>query len=180
MEKLNKKNPEGYMDTTPYYALSNAEKEMFFRGDIFKRYDKNKNEEKYYLIVSANERSGDMIQTVLPLFETKDDKYDDTIEIKTTSGIRYANPKCIQYVNSGLLKEFVRNITMNEMEEIEKGIIDSLGLSIEPQESVVEKVVEKVVEVPVASNVELEKRLVEAQTEARIYKELYMNSMRMS
>lgn len=129
MDKELMKNGSGYVDPTAGKALTNVSKddlENYCRGEIFEYYTAN-GVTKNALVVSANSRSKDTLMSVVLLDETEKGGYSVPIVCGTKM---YANCNTLSYGQRHRFGSFIKRATDEEMEEIDKAIIDTLDLEL--------------------------------------------------
>lgn len=177
------RNGSGYVDYTAYKAILNIERDKkmeFNRGEIFE-YETFKNENRKALIVSADSRKNNEIQSVILLID--EPKTDKAIPV-VCEGMMYAECDLISFVRSDRLINFIRVAREEEMAKVDAGIAQALGIEQEKTEIVIEKrsepvefTIEKnkpVIFDPKPASVEVfSEELIKAQTEAETYKNLY-------
>ena len=166
----------GYVDFTAYQAMKNIEKGQnnmkCKHGDIFE-YKLSTGEMKLAVIVSPDWRSDDRYVNVICM--TDELKGDISVPVSTVHGLMYADCKMVSFADTRRLDSFVQSVKEAEMQKIDEGIAECLG--IEPQvieKEVVKEVIkevpkEVVKEVATTDRVELAK----AKAEADVYKSLY-------
>lgn len=153
-------------DPTACKAIMEAEKMKYMRGEIYEAESKAGGN-MYVLVVSADFRGGDEMLSIIKLLT--DQKGPDDVAI-SCHGIRYASPRAVQYIFRPSILNFVRMATEEEMNAVNVQIARYLGLDM-PKEIVKEKAIEKPAEV--AEDHGVREELIEAKTEAKIYKDLY-------
>ena len=162
-------NGSGIKDPTAYKAIMVVEDMSFMRGEIY-RVETKRGEEKFALIVSADFRKDDKVVSVI--FLSDECKNNDDVIINCF-GLKYAPPSGVQYLFSDTIGEFVKRATSLEMDDVDRKISRYLGLPFERE--CVKEVANKAPaasEFPDSSHPIIPKELIEARTEARIYKDL--------
>jgi hypothetical protein len=157
-------NGSGYIDPTAYEAMKNYDKEqreMKFRRGYIYEYEVKPGDIRPALVVSADFRAGDDILNVIVL--SKDRKTERDVIV---GGRYYADPACVSFAWASRIGECIVGATAIEMWNIGQEIMRYLGL--EREECVVE-----VASDPTAVTRDFSAELIEAKTEARIYRELY-------
>lgn len=173
------RNHEGYVDLTAYMAIKNCMKgnnkkmDACYRGDLFEYEMLDRDETKIAVVVSADYRANDEFLNVIVL--TNKPLGSVNCQITTPYGIMYADCGMTSFAKHERLGKYLKTISDSELTELSECLVKTLGLSdyMQVSEDVKEKVVEKIVEVP--SNDSDSSELIKAQTEAKIYKDLYEN-----
>lgn len=158
------RNGSGYIDPTAYAAMKNIEKEqkeMYKRGQIYE-YEVKPDEWRAALVVSADFRAKDALLNIIVLDN----------ECNGANCVVYGN----YFVNCGKVSfgwstkmgKYIGTLDSSYMDEIDAEIMHCLGLERAEKTQTVSTP-------PDPLNFDVE--LVEAKTEARIYRELYERLM---
>ena len=182
-----KKNGSGYADPTAYKAIRAVEKGEgkmveFYKGDIVEIELKN-GSLKEAIVLQVHEKYSNILAI------TDDARMPYKI---TCRGEKYVDPGMVQYVFHDRVVNFVRSMTDSEYEAIMDAVIDALGhvpkqLTEESTATEPEQVNEQEPkqqpqpsvrfvrdgDVMVTETEYLKKKLVQAQVERNVYKELY-------
>ena len=126
-----KRNGSGYYDPTAYEALKNYQKEVermsIKRGEIYVIELPN-GKTVNGLIVSSDERNEGDWMSVICL--SKEPKGINPVAIKC-GVMQYADCDRISFIGSRNIFDFIRVATDAEMQEIDRALIDSLGLTVD-------------------------------------------------
>lgn len=173
---VSKRNAEGYHDPTAYEALKSCEKkkesQKMKKGEIWE-IQQNNGTYKDVIVLSTG---GDVAQ-VIQLSERGND-FSLTVNCQ---GIKYTDPRKIQYAFSDVFTTFIRALRDDEYKNIMGAVAEVLGLSTvqlpEADESQEEQeewhpITEPVIGMPLPFDGDTEE-LIKAQTERDIYKGLY-------
>lgn len=166
------RNGSGYADPTAYKALSNIERDGkmdFNRGEIFEYEEVNKGKYRKALILSADFRANDRIQSIILLNE--EPKGDHPVPI-VCEGMMYADCSMVSFARNDRLGRFCRKATQEEMDRIDEGVAKCLGIEETVQTHKYYYPGEPVPQEPIHDNAE---ELVTAKAEAKVYKDLYEN-----
>ena len=147
----------------------------FFHGDLFQYEMANKDKElKTALIVSGDSRGRDDVLSIIIL--TNEPKSNISVPITTNQGIMYADCGMISFALAYRFGVFLQSVKQKEMEKVDEGILNALGLENRVIEKEVVKEVEVVKEIPVeTTSANTSKELIQAKAEANVYKNLYEN-----
>jgi hypothetical protein len=137
------------------------QREMKFRRGYIYDYEVKPGDIRPAIVVSADFRAGDDILNVIVL--SKDRKTERDVIV---GGRYYADPACVSFAWASRIGECIVGATAIEMWNIGQEIMRYLGL--EREECVVE-----VASDPTAVTRDFSAELIEAKTEARIYREMY-------
>lgn len=171
MDKELSRNGSGYYDPTAYIAMNKYQKEErnaameILRGDLFS-YEMN-NEDRVALVVSADFRKTDRYVNVILL--TEEPKGIISHSVTTNSGVMYADCGMVSFAQNTRLGDYLKTISEKEMQAIDGGIMQCLGLDYLQKEVVVEKPIEVVK----GGAKGCEAELAQAKAEANVYKGLY-------
>lgn len=158
---MGKKNSEGYMDLTPYFAIRNAEGERMDRkGQVW--WVKTGTGKKKAVVFNDQ---GDVCNVCLLYANPQDD---ESVRVRN----EWASPRIPSYVLDYNFMEVICKATEQEMIALTNAIQDCL------QFPVVEKVVEKVVEVEKERTTdEKDIEIAKVTAERDIYKDLFEKVM---
>lgn len=134
---------------------------MKFRRGYIYEYEAKPCDTRTAIVVSADFRAGDDILNVIVL--SKDRKTERDVIV---GGCYYADPACVSFAWAYRLSDCIVGASLDEMEELDEEILRHLGL--EREECVVDAAA-----TPTAEPRDFSAELIEAKTEARIYRELY-------
>ena len=127
-EKITPKNAEGYSDPTAYKALKSIEREEkmeFKRGEIYEYELTNGQGTKYAVVVAADERSADRYISVVMLNEKSYGRYSVSV---VAHSLMYAECDRVSFAMADRLNNFIRTATTEEMKEIDRALINALGI----------------------------------------------------
>lgn len=158
------RNGSGYIDPTAYEAMKNFDKEqreMKFRRGYIYDYEVKPGDIRPAIVVSADFRAGDDILNVIVLSTERKAMRDVLV-----GGCYYADPATVSFAWACRLGDRIDGAKDYEMETLDDEIMRFLGF--EPKEYVVD-----VTANPIADPRDFSAELIEAKTEARIYRELY-------
>lgn len=127
-EKITPKNAEGYSDPTAYKALKGIEREEkmeFKRGEIYEYELTNGQGTKYALVVSSDERSTDRVVSVVILNEKA---YGNNAASVVAHSLMYADCNRVTFAVADRIGSYVRTATAEEMREIDRALINALGI----------------------------------------------------
>jgi hypothetical protein len=158
------RNGSGYIDTTAYEAMKKYDKEqreMKFRRGYIYEYEVKPGDIRPAIVVSADFRAGDDVLNVIVLSNDSKNARDVLV-----GGCYYANPECVSFAWAYRLGDCIVGASLDEMEELDEEILRHLGLEREERE-------DDVAATPAAEPRDFSAELIEAKTEARIYRELY-------
>ena len=186
-----KKNGSGYADPTAYEAIRAVEKGKgeekmveFYKGDIVEIELKN-GSLKEAIVLQVHEKYSNILAI------TDDARMPYKV---TCRGEKYVDPGMVQYVFHDRVVNFVRSMTDSEYEAIMDAVIDALGhvpkqlpeesAATEPEQGNEQEPEQKPQPQPsvrfvrdgdvMVTEIEyLKKKLVQAQVERNVYKELY-------
>lgn len=100
---------------------------MFNRGEIYELMTDGSAELKYAVIISAEDRTQDKVQSIIVLTEQC---FDDRCIPIPCRGTKYANCSRVCYTRTERIGGFMRCITAEEMAQIDAAIAESLGLNM--------------------------------------------------
>ena len=112
-----KRNAEGYHDPTPYQAIKN----MIKPGEIW-TFQRKDNTEAEVLVVAFS----DNVATILYLM---DDYKDGCIEV-VSKGVKYVNPRMLNWSWGGFLGKCVRKLSVQEFNQVGVEIEKILAIRI--------------------------------------------------
>ena len=162
-------NGSGIKDPTAYKAIMEVDDmellSEYKRGEIYEfDPDNSIRKESYALVISADFRCKERVISVIILSDNTRSINDVLINCR---GVKYAAPSGVQYTFSDKIGNFVRSATREEMDEVDKQISRYLGLN-----HCNDVVTEVKNEDPVSSSPMDHTAMIEAITEARVYKQL--------
>lgn len=134
---------------------------MKFRRGYIYEYEVKPGDIRPALVVSADFRAGDDILNVIVLSEERKAMRDVLV-----GGCYYADPACVSFAWASRLGDCIVGVKDYEMGALDDEIMRFLGLERE-------ELVGEVAGTPTAEPRDLSAELIEAKTEARIYRELY-------
>lgn len=129
-----KRNGSGYYDPTAYEALKNYEKEVermsIKRGEIYVIELPNGKTVNGLIVSSDKRNEGDWLNAIV-----LNEKPKGACPVAIKCGVmQYADCDRITFVGSRSIFDFIRIATDAEMQEIDRALMDSLGLTIEAPE----------------------------------------------
>lgn len=156
------RNGSGYVDPTAYAAMKNIEKEqkqMCKRGQIYE-YEVKPGDMRLALVVSADFRSKDDVLNVIIL----GDEYSNSNCIHLDNNIADCN--MVSFAWASRIGKYIGQATDDQMQRVDAAIMRCLGLSRKAEEA------PKAITPPAETRTD-GVELAKAQTEARVYRELY-------
>ena len=162
-------NGSGYPDPTAYKEIKETEdKEMEARSGELWRYAAGEVEREGVVVGTDG-----FVVTVLPLLNIC---FDESIEITTSTGIKYVQPLRLTYTTEKKLLDYVRDVPEDTMREIKTAISAWLGLTLaEPSRTanVPDDGARDEAEKLEAENQRLKSELIESTVRAKVMTEQY-------
>lgn len=122
------RNGSGYIDPTAYKAIKNlikGEETMEMkRGEIFE-YNMQNGERKYAIVISSDARKSDKILSMILLSDEPKGRISAAVVCKKQM---YADCGMVSYGYSDRFGNYVRTATDDEMDNLEAGILEALGM----------------------------------------------------
>lgn len=134
---------------------------MKFRRGYIYDYEVKPGDIRPAIVVSADFRAGDDILNVIVLSTERKAMRDVLV-----GGCYYADPACVSFAWASRLGDCIVGVKDYEMEALDDEIMRFLGLERDECE-------DDVTAIPAAKPRDFSAELIEAKTEARIYRELY-------
>lgn len=148
----------------------------YFKGDIFK-FSNVTNAMNTGVVCSAH-NDGAYVLAIMLTDRGMD--AESTVQVNTKDGVKYANCGMVRFVRKDEADEFLKVATESEMDEIDKALAYVLGIETKTEEDHKKPQGSQMQHCAPKDSGEEERKLfatelIRFETEANIYKELYLN-----